>query len=103
MHEDHNRSFDRKIKKLRKVSAVLGGVGVLLLLLILILDISYPDILFSIMGAISLALVFVSAGIYIAAWAMEMHSAYKKKEYLLLLLLFFVGIVFLFVLIFRNR
>lgn len=66
MNDDSNNKLDLKIEKLRKVSAIIGIIGLFLLLAIIIFDIFYPNILFSIIGTLSLALIFISAGIYIA-------------------------------------
>ncbi len=103
MNEDNNNKLDLKIEKLRKISAIIGIIGILLLLMIYIFDLSYPDLLFSLIVTISLALVFISAGIYIATWVMDMHLAYKRKQYIQLLLLILAGIVFVFWQIYYNR
>lgn len=96
MKEDNNDKLDLRIKKIRKISGILGGMGLLLMALVLIFDLRYPNILFSIILTPAIALVFISAGMYIASWIMDMHLAYKRKQYISLALLILSGIVFIF-------
>jgi hypothetical protein len=93
MKEDNNDKLDLRIKKIRKISGILGGIGLLLMALVLIFDLRYPNILFSIILTPAIALVFISAGMYIASWIMDMHLAYKRKQYISLALLILSGIV----------
>ncbi|MDO5755621.1 MAG: hypothetical protein Q4P28_05250, partial [Tissierellia bacterium] len=69
MKEDNNE-FDLKIKKISKLAAILAIIGLLLMLSIFLFDIKYPNILFPIILTPAIALVFISAGLYIASWIM---------------------------------
>ena len=94
MNEDNNNKLDLKIKKIRKISAILGTIGLLLILSVLIFDLSYPNIFFSIILTLALALVFVSAGMYIATWVMDVYLAYKRKQFVLLAFLILGTIIY---------
>lgn len=59
MEENDNNNWDLKIDKLRKISAIIGIVELVQLLFIFILNLSYPNILLSLLGIISLALIFI--------------------------------------------
>lgn len=103
MKENNNYKFDAKIEKLRKISGIIGAIGIFLIFTIILFDLSYPNILFSIVVTISLALVFISACIYIATWVIDVHLVYKRKQYILLVFLILSGIVFVFFQIYHNR
>lgn len=94
MNEDNNNNLDSKIEKIRKISAILGIIGLFLILSVLLFDLSYPNILFSIILTLALALVFLSAGMYIATWVMDVHLAYKRKQFVLLAFLILGAIIY---------
>lgn len=99
MNNDGNKK-DMKTQNIKKISAILGVVGILLILFIIISNLSYPNILYSIFTTIALVLLFISAGLQIATWIMELNLAYKRKQYLSILILILTGIFFI-LLIFR--
>ncbi len=90
-----------KIEKIRRIAVVITVIALFLLLLIFIFNLSYPNIWFSILATGALTLIFLSAGLYIATWLMEINSAYKNKKYILVILL--ILLAFLFCYIFLNR
>ncbi|EHR31938.1 hypothetical protein ACWOAQ_05350 [Helcococcus kunzii] len=100
MNNDDNNQ-DMKIQKIRKISSILGANGIILILIIIISNLSYPNILYSIFTTIAIALVFIAAGLAIATWIMEINLAYKRKQYLSILILILTGIFFI-LLIFRR-
>lgn len=102
MNHEHNNHFDLKIEKLRKVSAITGVIGLILLAFIFIFDLSYPNILFSLLAALSLALIFLSAGMYIATWMMEIGLAFQRKQYLLVAFLILGVAIWIYLSISRN-
>lgn len=90
-----------KIEKIRRIAVVITVIALFLFLLIFIFNLSYPNICFSILATGALALIFLSAGLHIATWLMEINSAYKNKKYILVIL--FILLAFLFCYIFLNR
>ena len=91
-----NQNEDLKIEKIKKTSGIIGAVGIAIMLSVILFDLSYPYILFSVLLTLSIALIFISAGMYLATWIMEAHLAYKRKQYLLLALIILAGLIFIF-------
>ncbi|KXO14387.1 hypothetical protein HMPREF3189_01702 [Clostridiales bacterium KA00134] len=96
MSEENKNNLDFKIKRLKKASGIIGILGLLVLSLVFLFDLSYPNILFSILATISLALIFLSAGMYIAIWFMDISLAYKRKQYFSVAFLFLLALIFIF-------
>lgn len=78
----------------KKIALVSSLVGIFALLLCIILDLSYPNPAFSILGVIGLIGVFLAAFTYLIIYIRDVADAYKKKDKITLTVLVIVGLIF---------
>ena len=78
----------------KKIALVSSLVGIGALFLCIILDLSYPNPAFSILGIIGLIGVFLAAFTYIIIYIRDVKEAYKKKDKITLTVLVIVGLIF---------
>lgn len=78
----------------KKIAIISSLVGIGALFLCIILDLSYPNPAFSILGVIGLIGVFLAAFTYIIVYIRDVADAYKKKDKVTLTFLVIVGLIF---------
>ncbi len=95
MDEEQNRKSDLKIRKIRKAATILGIIALGIILCVLLFNLSYPNIWFSVLLTIAIPLAFISAGMFIATWIMDVRLAYKRKEFIFLAILIAGALVYI--------
>lgn len=79
--------YETKLGKFAFLTAVLG---LTMLIIIMITQSGYPDILFQILGPIGVFLVFLSAGLHFLNWIFCMKQSIKSKDWRNILWLLFL-------------
>lgn len=87
----------------KKIAIISSLVGIGALFLCIILDLSYPNPAFSILGVIGLIGVFLAAFTYIIVYIRDVAEAYKKKDKVMLTILVIVGLIFALIYYLRLR
>lgn len=87
----------------KKIAIISSLVGIGALFLCIILDLSYPNPAFSILGVIGLIGVFLAAFTYIIVYIRDVAEAYKKKDKVTLTILVIVGLIFALIYYLRLR
>lgn len=85
------------IKKfsLRKIALITGAIGLTLLLLVILLDLRYPDPFFKIAVSLGLILILLTAVFYTLYWLSEVFDALRAKQFLLAAIIFFGSLIWL--------
>lgn len=73
----------------------MGGIGVICLLIVIVMEIAYPNPMFSIISALGLFLVFAGATLILIAYFKLAKKSICKKDYITIILLLFSMIIFL--------
>lgn len=81
-------------KKLVKVNIILSAIGVLLLVLLVVCDIAYPNPWFTILSLCGIVLIFVALILWGLIWLNDVVEMYKGNKKLAVLMLA-VGIIFI--------
>ena len=66
-------------KKLVKVNIILSAIGVLLLVLLVVCDIAYPNPWFTILSLCGIVLIFVALILWGLIWLNDVVEMYKGK------------------------
>lgn len=77
-------------EKLKKINTIITFVGLLFFILVIIFDLAYPDILFTIFLVIGLGLIAIASIIWMAIGVFEVVDAFKidKRQGILTLVVF---------------
>ncbi|EGY80300.1 hypothetical protein [Peptoniphilus indolicus] len=81
-------------KKLVRVNIILSSIGVLLLVLLVIFDVAYPNPWFTILSLCAIVLIFLALILWGLVWINDVVEVYKINKKLALLMLV-VGIIFI--------
>lgn len=79
----------------KKLALITGTSGLVLLLLVILLDVGYPNPFFKIAVSLGLILLLLMAFFYILYWLSEVFDALRTKQFLLAAILFFGGLIWL--------
>lgn len=92
--------FKSPMKKAALVFALVGLGGFLLMILT---NSAYPDPLFIWLTPISMAVIFISLGLYAVYWLMELVELVKKKEWGLVAGHLLLGVLVCFMILRKIR
>lgn len=92
--------FKSAIKKAALVFAMVGLGG---FLLVILTNSAYPDPLFIWLTPFSMAAIFISLGLYVIYWLMELVELVKKKEWGLVAGHLLLGVLVCFLILRKIR
>lgn len=89
-------------KRINKISTIFAILGLVLLGIVILFNISYPNPLFSILITIGLGFVLISTVLYSIAWLLNIRSAVIKKEYLEAILVALMGVIIIVLFVLKQ-
>lgn len=92
----------RLINIIKKTAAAGALTGLLILLAVILLNIAYPNPLFSIMTLIGIALSVLSLLLYLLVWCLGLKSAWQKKDRLSVFIMLISMLIGLLLLLFKQ-